>query len=730
MAAAHFRVFVWDKPAPDTNRMPLLGEVDVYTNFEAIIRLNAVGAWTMTMPTGADQATLVRPGRGVVVYRPDEHTWPVFSGPIRRIERSWSADDSGSDLMVSGPCDNAILKERVGRASPRWPLIREGIGVNASNPALDWVPLITDASGVTRAPGNSAEFIWSVLRENYALPVQNSREQDQSRRVRHFRVGGNVPAYLSEYPADSLWKGYPIRMADLATTLFELADAAGYRIQCRWQPMPTPGQTPGNPVEGIFLNITQITDRSERIVLDPAAGNLSSYTLVAAAPEATRVIMGGETTASDRRYYRSRKNDLWDPPHWKDWDDKDAVGNRLYEHQWSDPYGGRQAIETEWNVTAEALVDVREAEWPYQPDTIHRGDALAPAPGAGVDVQFDNEGFRQLVELGPTGSFTLEAVDTPDTAFGTHYDVGDVVRAVLDTRFLPPSMTDIDGTLREQVREVKLATSADALWTVSPTIGAGDATQTPYIYREMRRLRHRVEHASAREETNALSRNRPDAPRLYLATSNWDGEGVYATTRRPIVGQAFQLRITIPSDPESPRYVAASQAQPDLEWSTNGTDWNTVSSSSIKVSSKTTNGWFYVTSIGTLNLARYWRARVTRSGSVGPWSDDVVKIQAAEHFVMENGTITLHTPPQTYRQYTRIRLTGIDTTYGDLEVQYLQDGTWRSYETVPHFNYTAYSIPFEVPLDSTFSLRVVSRSAYPSGPIVKTSNVVTVSVTP
>ncbi|MEU9871101.1 hypothetical protein AB0C87_24940 [Actinomadura sp. NPDC048021] len=725
------RIYVRDRPDTATARMPLLGEVDVYESFEAIIRLNAVGTWSLDIPASSPSATLIKPGRGVVIYTEDEPYLPVMSGPIRKIQVTWSKDEAGKGTIgVTGVCDNSILETRVGRATPRRPLAYEGAGANASDLALDWAPTVFDANGNARAPLNSAEFIWALVHENFVLSTITG-DVDVSRRVQNFHVPKNCPAAYSAYPADTLWKGFPIHMSSIAETVFALADLAGYRIQCRWQPTPPSVQAAGTQ-EGLYLNILRVADRSNTVVFGRDAGNLTGYTLTSSAPDATRLYLGGKTTEGNRRFYTYRKNDLFDPAGWKDWDSKDSRGNRLTPAEWSDPWG-RQAIEQEWNVSTERYVDARDADWAFQPDPYWRYEAQPPVPGSAVLTELDNQALQFLVENGPTGAFTLTTVNTPDCRYGRHYDVGDDVRVLLgDTQFLPESLYDSDGIIREQVQEVRIASSADEPWNVYPTVGTPDSSETPWFYKQLARVRRRVERLASREEAEPLDGPVPDAPTLAIVTDFWDG-GVsgdtWSVTHRPLAGEKYQMRITIPTaDPNDPRFVTTSNSEPTLQWSSDGKTWNNIPSSSVKVSVQNFNSWYFTHTFSAINETRFYRARLTHDGVASPWADSVPKLTASPTSLNTSGSVSLNAPSGTYRRYTRFNLTGADTTYGELEVQYLNGGTWTAVRTLPTFFETSWSIPFEVPLSTSFSLRVVSRNKYLTGTVVAVSNTVTVNV--
>lgn len=704
-----FRVYVREAPVaiPDGSslastlgNMPLVGELDAYTEFSCTPRVNEVGSWSMKIPAHQEQVDLLRPGRGVVVFLADNAD-PVFSGPIRQFQRTWSKDEAGAgSMLVTGPCDNILFDERVGRASPSDAMLRESdnFDFDSDSTTLDWIPKVFDGSS-TRNPLNSAEFIWALVQQNYKI-TEGVTLQDASRRVPYIAVPRAVPAYLTAMPADSIWKGFPVRMSSIRETVFAVAEAAGLNVRFMWMPLPPTGQDPDDYSDTVFLRIDQVADVSDSVVFGELAGNLSSYTVTSVAPTATRLIIGGETTTGDRRYYQYSKNELFDPSGWTDSTSVDAFGNRVPSSTFSDPEWGRTAIEAEWGITAEQFVDAREIDWPYQPG-FKTGYALAPKPGSNIDLQFEQEALKNLVESGPKGLLQLDVVDTPTTQFGVHYGVGDIVRALVDTRILPASMVPEDGVLTEQVREVTLSSKADEMWAIKPVVGTADSSPIPWVYRELKRLRSKVDSNARREELDELSHALPDTISFV-----YGGVSGSARTQRPTSGQNYRV-IMSAGDPNSAPNgllpVDVDIDDVDLQYSVDGYTWVSVSSSSIQKDS-TGNSWYRDSGGFTgVNNVRYWRARVNKQGNTSTWSP-VIKYTIANGALNTAGTLTLNTPTASvYKAGTEMMLTGTDTTYGDLHVQVFDSGLgmWLNAGTDvvdPNHIYTGttYQIPWVV----------------------------------
>jgi hypothetical protein len=723
-----FRVYVREAPVaiPDGStlastlgNMPLVGELDAYTEFSATPRVNDVGAWAMKIPAHQEQVDLLRPGRGVVVFL-DNSADPVFSGPIRQFKRTWNKDEAGAgSLLVNGPCDNILFDERVGRGEPDEPFIYEGVS------DLDFAPSVFDGTQ-SRDPANTAEFIWSLIVANYKI-YNRASLQDTSRRVPYIATPVQVPSHLTAMPADDLWKGFPVRMSSIKETVFALAEAAGLNVRFMWMPLPPSGQESNGYSDTVFLRINQIADVSGSVVFGEQAGNLSSYEISSVAPQATRLIIGGETTPGDRRYYRYSKNDLFNQAGWADATSVDQYGNKLISSTWSDPEWGRTTIEAEWGITAEQFVDARDINWPYQPGFTY-GEVLQPKPGSDIELQFEQEALKDLVDSGPKGLLQLDVVDTPTIQFGVHYQVGDIVRALVDTRILPPSMVPEDGVLKERVREVTLSCKAEEMWAIKPVVGTADSSPIPWVYKELKRLRSKVDSNARREELDNLSQVLPVTPQLSLDS------GHTANTYRPTSGQSYRIKAEV-GDPNNgwgdgvgiPVDVTSDELE--LQYSVDGFTWTSVSTSSI-TKDDVNNLWWRGSSFTGVNNTRYWRCRVNKNGSTSSWSP-IIKFTIANGALNTAGTLTLNMPtPGVYKAGTEIMLTGTDTTYGDLYVQAFDStfGWLNSGTDISDANHiyagNTYQIPFIVD-DQDLPIRVVATAQ--GSPDFKVSNTVTIA---
>lgn len=100
----------------DTNLTPL-GTADAYTTLSVTPRFNGVGQWAATYPAGSLGATLLAAGRGVQIFRKEDTTKPILTGPVGAITEA-PGPDGIARLTFSGPCDNICLADRAGYPVP------------------------------------------------------------------------------------------------------------------------------------------------------------------------------------------------------------------------------------------------------------------------------------------------------------------------------------------------------------------------------------------------------------------------------------------------------------------------------------------------------------------------------------------------------------------------------------------------------------------------------------
>lgn len=190
------------------------------------------------------------------------------------------------------------------------------------------------------------------------------------------------------------------------------------------------------------LQTGRIRDLSRAVRLSPGMGNLASYSYEMTAPTSTRAIVAAQ-----------------------------GEGKKRFFWQWSNP-----GPEAEWSMASEEFIDRRDI----------------PIPAKYTD---GDDNFKQLhdaaedalAQAGPQAQLSITPLDTDGCRFGRDYQLGDLVTVI----------TARGATLVQPVREVHLSDTGDAT-TVQATVGTADATETPGLYTQVRKLWQAVHHLNTR----------------------------------------------------------------------------------------------------------------------------------------------------------------------------------------------------------------------------------------
>ena len=89
----------WRVYVRDADRVNL-GQLDVWDELTLVMRNNRAGSFTLRVPGDHAQAELLSAGVGIVAYSPHVPAAPIFSGPVRTIERA-SVDGSRRRISSS-----------------------------------------------------------------------------------------------------------------------------------------------------------------------------------------------------------------------------------------------------------------------------------------------------------------------------------------------------------------------------------------------------------------------------------------------------------------------------------------------------------------------------------------------------------------------------------------------------------------------------------------------------
>ncbi|WP_371784692.1 Gp37-like protein [Streptosporangium subroseum] len=495
----NFQIFVRESLFPRTRSeggdgllpLAIVGQLDNYTAFDAIQRHNAVGSWKLTVPAGNPQSRMLTPGRGIIVFQEGE-TEPLFSGPIRQIEKSWDPEAAGAGTVdVSGVDDNYLLSERLAWVNPTADIhLAAVLEYWKANPS--WL--------------NVAEVLRNLL-------LVNAQNNPARKLERLFIPSAEATA---NFMADDTSRVTRLRYDQMDQLVSLLSAVYGFRIQFIWHKNPASVASNGDldaTGPGILLKLEPINDLTNDIQFGAELGNLRGYKYMVRAPEATRLVIatqnrtwrefvkqpvkdsagastGGYTeTWEDKtgpeRWYGYFTNDEYDPEWWGD--AVDTPADKQHTLDWASR--GFSTTETEWGVTAERYKDRQDINWQWLPDS-------GKAPGTSLDPPVWSSQYRAIqdevdafnLNSGPVASISIDPIETDLTMFGKDYGLGDIVRVY------------IDGEIRDEiVREAHLTSDASDGPRIKPTIGTFGTGETPYLYSSIRDLWGRVTGVEARE---------------------------------------------------------------------------------------------------------------------------------------------------------------------------------------------------------------------------------------
>lgn len=144
-----------------------------------------------------------------------------------------------------------------------------------------------------------------------------------------------------------------------------------------------------------------------------------------------------------------------------------------HDHFDVETYRGESWPLGEWQAWKEEFLDRRDQKVPA---SLEEADEKASA-----EAEIKQAILEAHEESKPKAAISMEVLDTEFFQFGRDYFVGDYVQVDIDGEIL----TDI-------LREVQLV-EEDGRFTITPTVGTGDASETPEIYKQVRRIWGRLD---------------------------------------------------------------------------------------------------------------------------------------------------------------------------------------------------------------------------------------------
>lgn len=405
-----------------------IGQIDSYLSLETITRYNDVGTWSLKMLSGTPQAALLGPGTGIVVWG-EGMSRPLLSGPVTAVQRLWSDQDSGpGSIVFSGVDHNTLLAEHICMPDPGNGLsTADSLGLGSNRQS---VPYYGDGSA------------YSLERMIYELVYMN------------LGPGAWAPRQLKgvSVPASGAW---PASTTAPLTTFKLRFDNLLEALKSR-----TETDKDGNKVyKGYRMVWNPLTEKVELQVFTPNStaqtrfsseiGNLRSYSYQLSAPKA---------------------NFIWGLLDTED-DAKPQTQNLYYINN------SGNAANSLWQVLAETSIEHSDIQLLKHNPTDNAVVIDDITHKATVQTDLINTTLnKDATDLGPMGSLSVEPINTLGSKFGVDYWLGDLVTVAVDGT----EITDI-------LREVHVTDSPDGP-VITPTIGDASATETPAVYKDVKKL--------------------------------------------------------------------------------------------------------------------------------------------------------------------------------------------------------------------------------------------------
>lgn len=408
-----------------------IGQIDTYLSLDVIARFNDVGSWSIRLLDETDQGDLLQPGNGVVIWYEGLTNMPVMSGPIRQIDRSWSDTDSGpGTITVSGVDHNTLFAEHICLPDPANGLtLPDSGGLNGNRQTVAWYG--------DNTPQSLERLIYSLAYYNFGAGNTAGRTIK----------GLTIPSPSSwpsatDYPRTTYQLRFEAVLEALRTRTDVSVDAGGNPVPVGWwwswdratETVKLETYRPFNdPTMGKSVRFSQ------------EIGNLKSYSYSLIAPKADWFLLGLDQDTSDK-----------------------PETQNLY-------IADQRAQDIDWHVSAEVYsehTDVslfkRDADGAIIIGTDSKPEPNTDAINTAIAADAANNG--------PIGSLSIEPIDSVGCQFGRDYWLGDLVTIVI-------SGTEITDVLRE----VHLQEDVNGA-VITPTIGTQDASQTPQLYSEIRKI--------------------------------------------------------------------------------------------------------------------------------------------------------------------------------------------------------------------------------------------------
>ncbi|MFC4117534.1 Gp37-like protein [Nonomuraea zeae] len=500
-----------------------IGIVEQYTTLDVIARFNAVGSWTLIVPAGSPEAALLERGGGIIVWITGLPV-PIMSGPITRVAHSWSADQPGKGrITYSGVSDETWLWSRVTLPVP-------GAGIRnqnqdrytySGNVAAALGTLVNVNAGAGARPDRVVPNL-EVEAQNFGKRVEvNTRFDTLGIKLQEVAAAAGVGFRVRQGLDDKLTFSVYTPQANELLTRFSPEDGNLADFDYSITAPTATRYVVAAQGEGKFRWLTQYDDGQARTYNDtnPSVEYLGSGWTYApnrllgdyfndvhhTSDVAARAKIA--FTGTGIVFFSEKGPDCGVAHIYLDGLQVASVDLNAAVSQYQVPAWQRQDLEYGQHVlevvnggTAKLVVDAYRVtglpgtghDWvstpletfvdrrdipvaigvngmPINPDD---GSPAAPEALAELDQAAD----EAIAESAATAALSITPVDTPSLRYGHDYEVGDIVSVLVDGQVI----TDV-------LREVHLSDGTEGP-AIKPVIGTEGASETPTLYREIRKL--------------------------------------------------------------------------------------------------------------------------------------------------------------------------------------------------------------------------------------------------
>lgn len=440
-----------------------VGQIDQYLRLNILLRFNDVSTWRMRCVAGTEQSKLLKPGMKILVWYKGMAE-PLLSGPLTQIERYWDDSNKGTGSVdFIGECDNRVWDNHLWTPTADYPggdedyqgrytkdydqqtdysFARALIAISSYHfgPLSEVVTLgesFTGQDGGTYRRASDQEGFRTL--PGYDLPT--TTEQGEP---------GGGP-HRDEYPRINFRQRFDVMLDVLKEKAATAVDEDGRVVPIGFR-MVWDGETGKMKPVMYFPNPEE---QARKNLFSVGMGNLRRYQYTIKEPGSNRAFYAFDGEGKERNiHFMSADNYVEESNQGEPW-----------------PLG-------EWGAWKEEFFDRRDQA---VPESLEEEDEKREA-----EAQIQQAKREFFEESRPTAALTMEVMDTEFFQFGRDYFIGDYVQV------------DIDGeVLTDILREVHLV-EEDGSFSITPTVGTGDASETPTLYRQVRKIWRRLDTIGAR----------------------------------------------------------------------------------------------------------------------------------------------------------------------------------------------------------------------------------------